>query len=121
MAAWTVAAVTTTVFMSLYDSEDFRERLNMKIAPTLEYKLILVCIMVANFLICYIWEVFFLDGVLFAKVLPWYKDHIRGPHLPFEHLEEELKCKPGWPPVGNCKNNDSKIGTYLILYAYSVV
>ena len=86
MAAWTVAAVTTTVFMSIYDSEDFRERLNMKIAPTLEYKLILVCIMVANFLICYIWEVFFLDGVLFAKVLPWYKDHIRGPHLPFEHL-----------------------------------
>jgi len=109
MCAWTVAAVATTVFMCIYDTEDFRERLNMKIAPTLEYKLVLVFIMVANFLFCYIWEVFFLDGILFAKILPWYKEHIRGPHLPFEHLEEELKCKPGWPPIGNCKNNDTKI------------
>ena len=31
-----------------------------------------------------------MDGVLFARILPWYKSHIRGPHLPFEHLEEEL-------------------------------
>ena len=57
MCAWTVAAVATTVFMCIYDTEDFRERLNMKIAPTLEYKLVLVFIMVANFLFCYIWEV----------------------------------------------------------------
>ena len=52
-----MAAVTTTVFMSLYDSEDFRVRMNMKIAPSLEYKLVLVLIMVANFIFCYIWEV----------------------------------------------------------------
>ena len=57
MCAWGVAAVATTVFMCIYDTPDFRERLNMKIAPTLEYKLVLVFIMVANFLFCYIWEV----------------------------------------------------------------
>ena len=57
MCAWTVAGVSTTVFMCIYDTEDFRERLNMKIAPSLEYKLVLVFIMVANFLFCYIWEV----------------------------------------------------------------
>ena len=57
MAAWTAAAVVTTVFMSIYDSEDFRERLNFKIAPTLEYKLVLVFVMIANFIFCYIWEV----------------------------------------------------------------
>ena len=65
-----------------------------------------------------------MDGILFAKILPWYKEHIRGPHLPFEHLEEELKCKPGWPPIGNCKNNDTKIGKYLdnfpLLFCYIV-
>ena len=59
MIAWVVAAVATTVFMSLYDTEDFRERLNMKISPTLEYKLVLVFIMVANFIFCYVWEVSF--------------------------------------------------------------
>ena len=129
MAAWTVAAIATTIFMSLYDSKDFRERLNMKISPSMAYRGILVGIMFANFIFCYVWEVikylkemmpnakmtisekvFFLDGLLFGRLLPIYKERIRGPHLPFEHLEEELKRKPGWPPVGHCKNNDSKIG-----------
>ena len=55
-------------------------------------------------------QVYFLDGLLFAKALPWYKQHIRGPHLPFEHLEQDLRNKSGWPPVGACKNNEAKIG-----------
>ena len=117
MATWTVAAVSSTIFMSLYDSEDFRQRLNMKIAPTLEYKLVLIFIMVGNCLFCYCWEVFFLDGLCFGKILPWYKEKIRGPHLPYEHLEEELKCKPGWPPVGNYKNNETKIGEFFTFVA----
>ena len=52
---------------------------------------------------------------MFARVLPWYKSHIRGPHLPFEHLEEELKGKSGWPPIGDCKNNEIKIGWCLFI------
>ena len=55
---------------------------------------------------------YLLDGVLFARILPWYKSHIRGPHLPFEHLEEELRGKSGWPPIGDCKNNEIKIGRW---------
>ena len=55
-------------------------------------------------------QVFVLDELLFTKVLPWYKEHIRGPALPFEYLEEELKSKSGWPPIGDCKNNEIKIG-----------
>ena len=51
--------------------------------------------------------------MLFTKVLPWYKENIRGPALPFEYLEEELKSKSGWPPIGDCKNNEIKIGMQL--------
>ena len=57
MMGWTVAGVATTVFLSLYDSEDFRERMNMKISPDFNYRLKLVAIMVVNFGFCYIWEV----------------------------------------------------------------
>ena len=53
---WTIAAVTTTVFMSLYDSEDFRERMNMKIG-NLDYRFKLVAIMFLDFVFCYVWEV----------------------------------------------------------------
>ena len=134
MGGWVIAAVATTVFMSLYDTEDFRVRMNMKIAPTLEFKLVLVFIMVANFIFCYVWEVlstlhyitlcassknefvlkvFFLDGILFAIVLPWYKEKLRGPNLPFQLLDKELSEKPGWPPVGSYRNNDAKIGNFL--------
>ena len=53
---WTIAAVTTTVFLSLYDSEDFRERMNMKIG-NLDYRFKLVAIMFLDFVFCYVWEV----------------------------------------------------------------
>ena len=56
-----------------------------------------------------------MDELLFGKVLPLYKERIRGPALPFEYLEEELKSKAGWPPIGDCKNNEIKIGTILRL------
>jgi len=108
MMGWTIAAVTTTVFMSLYDSEDFRTRLNMKIG-SMDFRIKLVAIMFIDFAFCYVWEVYFLDGILFFKVLPFYKEKFRGPHLPFEHLEEELKTKHNWPPVTGSKNNETKI------------
>lgn len=57
MAVWTLAAVASTVFMTLYASEDFAERLNLKIAPSFRFRLIMVGVMVFNCLFCYIWEV----------------------------------------------------------------
>ena len=53
---------------------------------------------------------YIVDAIFFTYLLPWYKERVRGPHLPFERLEEELRGKSGWPPIGNCKNNEIKIG-----------
>ena len=57
MAAWLIAGIATTVFICLYDTEDFRSRLNMKIPPSLNYKLTLLFIMVITGFFCWIWEV----------------------------------------------------------------
>ena len=57
MMGWTVAAVATTIFLSLYESEDFRERMNMKISPDMTYRYKLIAIMFVDFAFCYIWEV----------------------------------------------------------------
>lgn len=108
MGVWAVAASATVVFMSLYKSEDFAERLNFKIAPHYEFQIIAVIGIFINFLFCYFWEVYLLDGLLFQKVLPWYKEKVRGPNLEFEHLERELANSSVWPPLG--KNNDIKVG-----------
>jgi len=108
MGVWAVAASATVVFMSLYKSEDFAERLNFKISPHFEFQIIAVIGIFINFLFCYFWEIYFLDGLLFQKVLPWYKKEIRGPNLEFEHLERELSNSSVWPPLG--KNNDIKVG-----------
>ena len=59
-------------------------------------------------------QVFVLDELFFSRLLPLYKERVRGPALPFEYLEEELKSKRGWPPIGDCKNNEIKIGKYCI-------
>ena len=89
MGTWAVAGVATVIFMSLYSSEDFATRLNFKIAPHIEFRIIAVMGIVVNFIFCYVWEVrddklrlikqsyfiqiYFLDCLLFEKVLPIYK------------------------------------------------
>ena len=57
---WTIAAVATTVFLCLYDSEDFRKRMGMMIGD-LDYRFKLVAIMFFDFVFCYVWEVILLD------------------------------------------------------------
>jgi len=100
MASWTLAAVSAVVFMSLYRSQDFSERMNFKIAPHFEFQLVALLGIFVNFIFCYIWEIYILDGLMFQKVLPWYKSKIRGPNLEFEHLERELTNSRAWPPLG---------------------
>jgi len=55
--------------------------------------------MTVNFVFCYVWEIFVLDGLVFNTVLPWYKHNVRGPHLEFEHIEQELMSQSSWPPL----------------------
>ena len=57
MAVWLIAGIATTIFICIYDTEDFKTRLNMKQPPELIYKLTLIGSMVVNLLWCYIWEV----------------------------------------------------------------
>ena len=57
MGTWAVAACATVIFMSLYSSQDFAERLNFKIAPHLEFQIIAVIGIIVNFIFCYVWEV----------------------------------------------------------------
>ncbi|XP_023320447.1 probable cation-transporting ATPase 13A3 [Eurytemora carolleeae] len=111
MATWTLAAVSTVIFMSLYRTEDFAERLNFKIAPHFEFQVIAVIGIFVNFCFCYLWEIYVLDGFLFQKVLPWYKDNVRGPNLEFEHLEKKLASNPSWPPIGEISTNKEKGST----------
>ena len=61
MAVWLVAGIATTIFIVLYDTQDFRERLNMMQPPELPYKMTVIGCMVINLLFCYIWEVSSLD------------------------------------------------------------
>ena len=57
MGTWAVAGISTVIFMSLYSSEDFATRLNFKIAPHIEFRIIAVIGIVVNFIFCYVWEV----------------------------------------------------------------
>merc|ERR1719242_1661190 len=57
MGTWAISACSTVIFMSLYKSEDFAERLNFKIAPQLDFQMIAVIGIIVNFIFCYVWEV----------------------------------------------------------------
>lgn len=57
MFLWTLAAIATTIFMTLYRTADFAERLNFKIAPNFNFQAVVVAVMVFNCIFCYVWEV----------------------------------------------------------------
>ena len=57
MGTWAISACATVIFMSLYKSQDFAERLNFKIAPQLDFQMIAVIGIIVNFIFCYVWEV----------------------------------------------------------------
>ena len=57
MAVWLVAGIATTIFIALFDTEDFKRRLNMKQPPDMTYKLIVIGGMFINLAFCYVWEV----------------------------------------------------------------
>ena len=57
MGVWLVAGVATTIFIALYDTADFKERLNMMQPPETMYKLSLIGCMFVNLAFCYVWEV----------------------------------------------------------------
>ena len=57
MAVWLIAGIATTIFIALFDTQDFKERLNMMQPPNLIYKLTLIGGMVINLIWCYFWEV----------------------------------------------------------------
>jgi len=94
--------------MALFNTDDFSDRMNFKISPSFQFQVIAVIGMLVNFVFCFIWEMYVLDGIFFQKVLPWYKENIRGPHLEFEHLEHELMSCSSWPPLD--KNNGRNSG-----------
>ena len=57
MAAWSVAAIATLIFLSLFQSEDFCARMNFRVAPSFSYQLTVLGVMLGNLLFCYVWEV----------------------------------------------------------------
>ncbi len=56
MLAWTATAIATTIFMTLYNSDDYAERLNFQVAP-FNYRLQLLGVMGVSLVLCYVWEV----------------------------------------------------------------
>ena len=78
MAVWLVAGIATTIFIVLYDTEDFRERLNMMQPPELPYKLTVIGCMVINLLFCYIWEVSTKDVQSISMCLQVYFNNLRA-------------------------------------------
>ena len=57
MAAWSVAAIATLIFLSLFQSEDFCARMNFRVAPSFSYQLTVLGVMLGNLFFCYVWEV----------------------------------------------------------------
>lgn len=92
-------------YLTIYPAEVFAKYINFKMAPYLDYHLLLYAFSLANFIFCYIWEKFLIQELIFAKVMPFIRQ-LRGPIYFFEKLEEELRNK-NWPPVARSEEDYS--------------
>lgn len=94
-------------YLTIYPAEVFSKFINLKPAPFLEYHLVLYLISLANFILCYAWEVFFIQGILFHYMVPALRK-LRGPIHKYEKLERELQINNDWPPVGKVERKVDK-------------
>lgn len=86
-------------YLTIYPSEDFAKFVNLKPSPNIEYRLVLYTLSLGNFIISYIWEIYFIQGFLFEYVAPVIR-RLRGPIHKFEKLHKQLDANDKWPPVG---------------------
>lgn len=100
-------------YLTIYPSEAFAKFVNLKPAPHIEYHLVLYTLSLGNFIVSYVWEVFFIQGFLFEYVVPCLR-RFRGPIHKYEKLQLQLlQANDKWPPVGRCevallRDNDSE-------------
>uniref|UniRef100_T1IVD7 Cation-transporting ATPase n=1 Tax=Strigamia maritima TaxID=126957 RepID=T1IVD7_STRMM len=71
--------------------------LEMKIVPVLEYRILLVAIAAANFVVCLICESVIISHCLF-RVLHKRCSFLQS-NCEYIHIEQEIKNSPEWPPV----------------------
>ncbi|CAL1273351.1 unnamed protein product [Larinioides sclopetarius] len=86
-------------YLTIYPADSFASFINFKRAPFIEYHMILYALSLGNFIISFLWEVFFIQGFLFEYVVPALR-RLKGPIHKFEKLELELASNVKWPPVG---------------------
>lgn len=86
-------------YLTIYPAESFARFVNLKPAPHIEYHLVLYTLSLANFIISYVWEVFFIQGFLFHYVVPALR-RMRGPIHKYEKLQQKMNTNDKWPPVG---------------------
>ncbi|GFQ95273.1 probable cation-transporting ATPase 13A3 [Trichonephila clavata] len=86
-------------YLTIYPADFLAKFINLRRAPFLEYHLILYALSLANFIISFLWEVYFIQGFLFEYVVPALR-RLRGPIHKFEKLQLDLASNTKWPPVG---------------------
>ncbi|KAG8195088.1 hypothetical protein JTE90_029667 [Oedothorax gibbosus] len=96
-------------YLTIYPADFLRKFINFRQAPFIEYHLILYILSLANFIISYVWEVYFIQGFLFEYVVPALR-RMKGPIHKFEKLQLKLAESSKWPPVGHIEYHNIKEG-----------
>ncbi|XP_015912736.2 polyamine-transporting ATPase 13A3 [Parasteatoda tepidariorum] len=87
-------------YFTIYPADSVARFINLKHAPFIEFHLLLYVLSLANFIISYIWEIFFIQGFLFDYVVPAIR-RFRGPIHKFEKLQLQMASNKKWPPVSH--------------------
>lgn len=86
-------------YLIIYPDEFTSKYMNFKRAPFLHYHLVIYAICLGNFIICYIWEIYFVQGFLFEHVVPALRKMKGAIHL-YEKIDDDISKNTNWPPVG---------------------
>ncbi|KAI1289642.1 putative cation-transporting ATPase 13A5 [Halotydeus destructor] len=100
-------------FVTMYPAPDFILRwIKFKPVPSSDYKVLLFTISIVNFIICYTWEVLFVQRFVCDKMAA--RDTSRSSSRRFQVLERELDQDSDWPPlIGRTKSSEPKYSTTI--------
>ncbi|PNF39587.1 hypothetical protein B7P43_G11044 [Cryptotermes secundus] len=87
-----------TLYLTLDPAEWLRDRFELMVPPTLDFRLIMVMLAFVNTVLAVFIEYFIIDYLMFRKLL-YHFHNIDKSHRKFLALEQSLQHNQNWPPI----------------------
>lgn len=97
-----IVCTVITIWITVYPTDEFAEFVELEVLPSINYRLLIVGVAAANFLLSVIVEMYVVDSTsIHEKCGLFVRRHFKTSQYEYATIESELRDTPNWPPVSS--------------------